>query len=66
MKLKLIRSDIEIKHIPGTDSIIADLLSINYIKDKVADDPTYKEIVHCLDKELAMSTVHIKHFQIAT
>lgn len=66
MKLKLIRYNIDIKHVSGKDNVVADLLSRNYLKDQVFDDPSYKEIVHCLDKELAMSATRIKQFQTAT
>ena len=46
MRLKLIRYDLELQYIPGKYMYVADLLSRDFIKDKVDDDPEMAEVIH--------------------
>lgn len=46
LKLKLLRFDLETKYCPGKQQYIADLLSRDYSKDLVEDDPSMLEVVH--------------------
>lgn len=61
MKLKLIKYNLNVNYVPGKRNLIADVLSRNYIKDKVVDDKTYAEVVHSAT-ELAMSKSRLHEF----
>lgn len=55
MLLKLLKNDIVIIFVPGSELNLVDALSRAYWKDHVEDDPDLEAIVHTVSKYLAMS-----------
>lgn len=66
MKIKLLKYDIKLQFSPGKELHIADLLSRDYIKDKVEDDKELTEVVHSVEKHLDISDEKREQFVIET
>lgn len=66
LKLRLLRYKLQVEYLPGSQMLIADLLSRSVANDLPDDDDTYNEVVHGLGIEVSMSDNKIKEFQVAT
>lgn len=55
LRLKLLKYDLQVEHIPGKEMHVADHLSRSFSKDDVEDDPSMLEVVHSMTMSLPIS-----------
>ena len=65
LKLKIIKYDFQIRHAPGKEMHIADLLSRNYLDVAEPEDVTNEEMVHTITKQITITDTRKEQFQIA-